>query len=211
MNWQRLIIALALIAMIVVSSFGQETAVSPLAPPILSSTSSQAKQFRLGSLDISGNTHTRLYVILRMIPLSLGDIFNQSLWDFGIDQINRSGLFEPIEPADVVMKPDPATGLVDVELHLRERDRQRIDMSGGGGTTGGASVSLDYANINLTGRGDRMIGRARIGTRERSGSASYSSMLYGKTPLSLNVAGFFERLEFVNARTLQTGRQALFL
>lgn len=206
--------ALTLIATILRSSFAQETKVSPLAPPSLaspSSTLSQAKQFKLGNLSITGNTHTKEFVVRRMIPLSEGDIFNQSLWEFGIEQINRSRLFEPVGQTDVVMKPDDANGLVDVELHVRERDRQRIDMSGGGGTTGGASISLDYANTNLTGRGDRLIGRARIGTRERSGGASFSSMLYGKVPLSFDLSGFFERLEFVNASTLQQGREPLFV
>ena len=47
-----------------------------------------------------------------MIPLTEGDIFNQSLWEFGIEQINRSGLFEPIQQSDVVMKPDDATALI---------------------------------------------------------------------------------------------------
>ncbi|MEK6325544.1 MAG: BamA/TamA family outer membrane protein [Acidobacteriota bacterium] len=196
------------------SSIAQQNGVSPLAPPAFCSTSatlSQAKQFRLGQLIITGNTHTKLFVILRMIPLTPGDIFNQSLWEFGLEQINRSGLFKPIQQNDVVMKPDDATGLVDVELHLKERDRQRIDMSGGAGTTGGASISLDYANTNLTGRGDRLIGRARIGTRERSGGVSFPSMSYGKLPISFDLSGFFERFEFVNANKLQQGREPLFV
>jgi outer membrane protein insertion porin family len=214
MTCKRIAIVLALIATMMESSLAQQTTVSPLAPPALSTTpatQSQAKQFKLDKLEITGNTHTKEFVIRRMIPLSEGEIFNQSLWEFGIKQINRSGLFEPVEQTDVVMKPDDASGLVDVELHLKERDRQRIDMSGGGGTTGGASISLDYANTNLTGRGDRLIGRVRIGTRERSGGASFSSMLYGKVPLSFDLSGFFERLEFVNAATLQQGREPLFV
>jgi len=36
-------------------------------------------------------------------------------------------------------------------------------------------------------------------------------MFYGKVPLSLNVAGFFERLEFVNAGTVDQGREPLFV
>src|SRR5438552_6984347 len=174
MNCKRITPALALMAIIAASSFAQET--SPLAPPALSTTPPtrpQAKQFRLGNLTITGNTHTKEFVIRRMIPLSEGEMFDHSLWEFGIEQINRSGLFEPVEQTDVVMKPDEAKGVVDVELHLKERDRQRIDMSGGGGTTGGASISLDYANTNLTGRGDRLIGRVRIGTQERSGGATF--------------------------------------
>jgi outer membrane protein insertion porin family len=186
----------------------QSAATPPLAPP---SVSSQVKPFRLGELDISGNVHTKLIVILRMIPISQGDIFNQSLWDLGLEQINRSRLFEPIQPADVVMKLDEVNGFVNIELHLKERDHQRIDFNGGGGTNGGTSLGLDYSNINLTGRGDRLTGRARLGTRERSAGVSYSGMLYGGLPLSYEVSGLFERIEFVNAATLTEGREPLFV
>ena len=201
--------ALIFIATTVWPSLAQTIAISPLAPP--GAATSQTNQFRLGNLTITGNTHAKVFVILRMIPLNEGDIFNQSLWDFGIDQINRSGLFEPIEPKDVVMKPNSATGFVDIELHLKERDHQRVDLSGGGGTTGGASLSLDYSNINLTGRGDRLIGRARIGTREQSGGCDYSSLIDGRLPLSLSLSGFFERLDLVNASTSSQGSQPLFV
>ena len=186
----------------------QSAATSPLAPPLLYS---QVKPFRLGNLDISGNVHTKLIVILRMIPISQGDIFNQSHWDLGLEQINRSRLFEPIQPTDVAMKFDEANGIVDVELHLKERDHQRVDLNGGGGTNGGTSLGLDYTNSNLTGRGDRLIGRVRIGTRERSAGASYSGMLYGKLPLSFELSGLFQRIEFVNAATLTQGREPLFV
>ncbi len=214
MNIKTISAALVMIAMTVWPSLAQTLARSPLVPPAFSPTpsaSSQANQFKLGHLTVTGNTHTKLFVILRMIPLNEGDVFNQSLWDFGIDQINRSGLFEPIESKDVVMKPDDATGIVDVELHVTERKHQRVDLSGGGGTTGGASLSLDYSNINLTGRGDRLIGRARIGTRERSGGADYSGLIYGRLPLSFDLSGFFERLEFVNASTIAQGSQPLYV
>jgi len=186
----------------------QSAATSPLAPPLLYS---QVKPFRLGKLEINGNVHTKLIVILRMIPISQGDIFNQSLWELGLEQINRSRLFEPIQPTDVAMKFDEANGIVDVELHLKERDHQRVDLNGGGGTNGGTSLGLDYTNINLTGRGDRLIGRVRIGTRERSAGASYSDMLYGKLPLSFELSGLFQRIEFVNAATLTQGREPLFV
>ncbi len=210
MNIKPIAAALALIATSAAPSMAQQIAISPLAPPAFSAPS-QAKQFRLGHLTFTGNTHTKEFVIRRLIPLTEGDIFNQSLWEFGLEQINRSGLFEPLEQNDVVMKPDQTTGLIEVELHLKERDRQRVDMSGGGGTTGGASISLDYANTNLTGRGDRLAGRLRIGTRERSGGASYSTMSYGKLPISFDLSGFFERLEFVNASTREQGLEPLFV
>jgi outer membrane protein insertion porin family len=187
----------------------QTIATSPLAPPLSSNV--QTNQFKLGHLTVTGNKHTKLFVIMRMIPLNEGDLFNQSLWDFGIDQLNRSGLFEPIQPGDVVLRPDSATGLIDVELRVKERDHQRVDFSGGGGTTGGASLHLDYSNFNLTGRADRLTGRVRIGTRERSGGADYAALIYGKLPLSFDLSGFVERLEFVNATAIAGNREPLFI
>ncbi|HLF84327.1 MAG TPA: BamA/TamA family outer membrane protein [Blastocatellia bacterium] len=210
MNNKTIVAALALIATGAAPSMALQSVIAPLASPAFSSPS-QAKQFRLGKLTFTGNTHTKEFVIRRMIPLTEGDIFNQSLWEFGLEQVNSTRLFEPIEQNDVVMKLDDARGIVDIELHLEELDHQRVDMSGGGGTTGGSSVSLDYSNSNLTGRGDRLAGRVRVGTRERTGGMSFSSMLYGRVPLSFDLSGFFERLEFVNASTLQQGRQPLFI
>ena len=210
MNRKRTVLAVGLIAISSVVVTAQVPTSSPLAPPAFSSPP-QAQQFRLGKLDFVGNTHTKQFVIRRMIPLTEGDIFNQSLWEFGLEQVNRSGLFEPLEQSDVVMKIDDTRGIVDIELHVTERDRQRIDVSGSGGTTGGTSLSLDYSNFNLTGRGDRLAGRLRIGTRERGGGATFSTMSYGEVPISFDLSGFFQRLEFVNASTLEQGREPLFI
>src|SRR5437588_11834705 len=123
----RSIAGLALLALIAPMVVAQTVAISPLAPSL--SSNAQTNQFKLGHLTVTGNKHTKLFVIMRMIPLDEGDLFNQSLWDFGIDQLNRSGLFEPIQPGDVVMKPDSATGLIDIELRVKERDHQRVDFS----------------------------------------------------------------------------------
>jgi outer membrane protein insertion porin family len=207
------LLTLALIAMLAGEVRAQDRC-SSLVPRLLldpASLSGGAQQFRLGNLNITGNTHTKLYVILRMIPISPGEIFNTSLWELGLEQMNRSGLFEPIEQKDIVLKPNAATGLIDVDLHLTERDHQRVDFSGGGGTTGGSSVALDYSNTNLTGRGDRLTGRIRLGTRERGAGATYSVNSYGRVPIYYDLTGFFERLEFVNASTVAQGKEPLFI
>jgi outer membrane protein insertion porin family len=146
-----------------------------------------------------------------MIPLEEGDIFNQSEWEQGIQQINRSGLFEPISANDTRYVLDDRLGIVYIELSLKERDRQRIDVNAGGGTTGGTSIGIDYANINLTGRADRLFARLRIGSRERSLAAGYSIYPLTKSPFILETAGYYQRLELVEARTLEEDRQPLFI
>lgn len=182
-----------------------------LSPAIISPSLFQSRQFRIGRIQFTGNRRVRELVIRRMIPLQEGDIFNQVLWERGLDQINRSGLFEPVSPKDVILTLDEKNGIVDLEVRLKERDRQRIDVNAGGGTTGGASLGLDYANINLTGRADRFFTRIRIGSRERSFATGYSLQPATKTPFVFESAGYYQRLELVDARTIERGRQPLFV
>ena len=169
-----------------------------------------SQQFSLRHLSVTGNKRTRVEVILRMIPLREGDVFDQVKWEQGIDALNRSGLFNPITKADYVFILDHVLGVVDIELRLAERDYQRIDLNGGGGTTGGFSIGLDYSNINLTGHADKLAGKIRIGDLERSGFGNYSTLIWSKTPMSLDVSGFFQQIEYVNARTPLAQRATLF-
>ena len=168
------------------------------------------QQYRLGRVHFTGNAHTDEILIRRMIPLNEGDIFNTVKWEQGLAQISRSGLFEPVTPDDVTLKVDDKNEVVDAEVRLKERDRQRVDVSAGGGTTGGFAVGIDYANINLTGGGDRLSGRLRVGSRERSAGAEYSAALLWKRPVAIEAAGFYRRLEYVDARSAGE-RQPLFI
>ncbi|HLG15124.1 MAG TPA: BamA/TamA family outer membrane protein [Blastocatellia bacterium] len=175
------------------------------------SSASVPQQFRLGKLRITGHRHTRERYIRRLILLSEGDVFDQSKWELGLEQINRTGLFDPIAPPDVVFAFDYGQGVVDVDLRLKERERQRIDLSAGAGTTGAASLGLDYANINLIGRGDRLSAEVRFGSREISVRTGYALTTLGKVPVTVAVSAFYGRLEFVDARTAGEQRRSLFV
>ncbi|MEK6303795.1 MAG: BamA/TamA family outer membrane protein [Acidobacteriota bacterium] len=169
-----------------------------------------SRQFVLRYLSVTGNKRTRVEVILRMIPLGGGDLFDQVKWEQGIDALNRSGLFNPITKSDYVFILDHTVGAVDIELRVTERDYQRVEVNGGGGTTGGLSIGLDYSHINLTGHADKLAGKLRIGDRERIAAGNYSTLIWSKTPLSLDLSGFFQRIEYVNAQTPSASRETLF-
>lgn len=169
-----------------------------------------SKQFFLRHLNVTGNKRTRLEVVLRMIPLREGDLFNQLKWEEGLEALNRSGLFNPLTTSDYIFILDHALSVVDIELRVTERDTQRVDLNGGGGTTGGFSIGLDYSHMNLTGRADRLSGRVRIGDRERTAVGNYSTLIWSKTPVSLDVSGFYQRIDYVNAQTPASDPQTLF-
>src|SRR5262245_46126184 len=126
-------------------------------------TLNEGKRLTLGRLEFSGNRRTLDLPLRRMIPLDEGEIFDYARLEEGIARLNRTGLFEPIKPTDLVINYDPVTATANVELHLVERNVQRIDLSGGAGSTGGYNLGLDYSNINLTGRIDSFAAQLRLG------------------------------------------------
>ncbi|MFY9611361.1 MAG: BamA/TamA family outer membrane protein [Blastocatellia bacterium] len=202
-NQPMVVVALALFA----ATFAHARQIASYTAPAQQLAS---KQFFLRKLNVTGNKRTRLQVVLRMIPLREGDLFDQLKWEQGIDALNRSSLFNPLTTADYVLILDHALSVVDIELRVTERDFQRVDLNGGGGTTGGFSIGLDYSHVNLTGRADRLSGRVRVGDRERSGVGNYSTLIWSKTPVSLDVSGFYQRIDYVNRQTLAADRQTLF-
>lgn len=171
----------------------------------------EGKRFRLGRLGFSGNLRTRDLPLRRMIPLNEGDFFDYGLLEVGIDRLNRTGLFDPIRPSDVVITFDQARGLANAELRLTERDVQRVDFSGGAGVSVGYNVGVDYTNFNLTGRLDSFAAQTRLGNLERVITGRYGVTLLTARPVTLSFSGSFQQFIFVDARSGEDDRRPLYV
>jgi outer membrane protein insertion porin family len=174
-------------------------------------TLNEGKRFILGRLEFTGNRRTLDLPLRRMIPLDEGDFFDYAMLEEGIKRLNRTNLFEPITPADMVITYDQARSSANVEVRLKERDVQRIDLSGGAGTFESFSVGLDYSNINLTGRIDSFAAQLRLGNLEQVVSGRYGITLMTARPVTLSYSGSFQRFVFVDARTQGDNRQPLYI
>jgi outer membrane protein insertion porin family len=171
----------------------------------------EGTRFRLERLEFSGNLRTLDLPLRRMIPLNEGDIFDYGLLEVGIDRLNRTGLFDPIRPSDVVITFDPARGVANVELRLTERDVQRVDLSGGAGVSVGYNIGLDYTNFNLTGRLDSFAAQTRLGNLERVIAGRYGVTLLTARPVTLSFSGSFQQFIFVDARATEDERRPLYV
>ena len=171
----------------------------------------EGKRFTLGRLEFVGNYKTLDLPLRRMIPLNEGEYFDYGRVEEAVDRFNRTGLFEPIKPTDIHINYDLANSVAYLELHLVERDVQRVDLSGGGGTTGGFNMGVDYSNISLTGRLDSFAAQVRLGNLEQAASARYSNTLLTARPVTLSLSTFFQRFEFVDAKTVEQDRRPLYI
>ncbi|HEU0184561.1 MAG TPA: BamA/TamA family outer membrane protein [Blastocatellia bacterium] len=162
-------------------------------------TLNEGKRFTIGRLTFVGNRRTLDLYIRRMVPLDEGEYFDYGRLQEAVERFNRTGLFEPIKPGDIIINYDVPQGVANVELHLTERDVQRIDFSGGGGSTGGFNAGVDYSNISLTGRLDSFAGQMRLGNLEQLASAQYTNTLLTARPVTISLSGFYQRYRFVEA------------
>ncbi|MGE0128096.1 MAG: outer membrane protein assembly factor [Blastocatellales bacterium] len=174
-------------------------------------TLNEGKKLTLGRLEFSGNLRTRDLYLRRIVPLNEGDIFDYGRLQEGVERLNRTGLFNPITPADLVITFDVPRATANVEIRVTERDVQRVDFSGGAGTYGAFTFGADYSNINLTGRLDSFAAQTRLGNLEQVASGRYGVTLLTVRPVTLSFSGSFQRFVFVDARTREDNREPLYI
>jgi len=159
----------------------------------------EGRRFTIGLLNFVGNRRTLDLYLRRMVPLDEGEYFDYGRLQDAIERFNRTGLFDPIKPGDVIINYDTAQGTANVELHLTEHDVQRVDFSGGGGSTGGFNAGVDYSNISLTGRLDSFAAQLRVGNLEQLASAQYTNTLLTARPVTMSLSSSYQRFKFVEA------------
>src|SRR4029077_7490630 len=113
-----------------------------------------------------GNTTTRDKVIRREIMVDEGKVFNSTLWDTRIERINQLCYFETIRQEDVELKTSPTEPEVDINLKIKEKNRNQIGFSGGVSQIGGSFVGVNYENNNFMGFGDTLGINLQGGTRQ---------------------------------------------
>ncbi len=123
------------------------------------------KQFLVRRIDFSGNTKTRDKVMRREFELEEGRVFSSQLLDRSILRLNQLGFFEMIEEKDYEVRPDDKTGMVDVNISVKEKSHQSIGFTGGFSGISGSFIGLSYSTNNFLGRGESLEFSVTGGTR----------------------------------------------
>ncbi|MEM9022762.1 MAG: POTRA domain-containing protein, partial [Bacteroidota bacterium] len=92
----------------------------------------EGQQARINKVTISGNTKTNDHVILREIRTKPGQLFSRSDIIRSQQQLASLGYFDA-EQLNVIPKPNPEDGTVDIEYVVAERPSDQIELSGGWG------------------------------------------------------------------------------
>jgi len=122
----------------------------------------EGDRYRIGKIEISGNTKTRDKVIRREVRLDEGDIFNSRLLKRSYERINNLNFFETVE---MIPKPQPEEKLVDLDIKVKERPTGMLSIGGGYSSVDKLIGMVDLTQGNLFGKGQLLKIRAEIGGR----------------------------------------------
>ncbi|HWQ53450.1 MAG TPA: POTRA domain-containing protein [Bryobacteraceae bacterium] len=86
--------------------------------------------YRVGRIEFRGNRGFGDLAIRRSLLLDEGQPLDQMLLRKTLGRMNRTGLFEPLSPANVVVNTAPGADIADLTIHVTERKRGHWALSG---------------------------------------------------------------------------------
>ena len=164
---------------------------------------SEGKQARIRRIILSGNTKTNDRVLLREVRAKPGDLFRRSDVIRTQQALSQLGIIDP-QALEIIPRPDPINGMVDLEFVVTESPSDQIELSGGWGANQVVgTLGLSFRNFSLrnmlkpstwsplpSGDGQQLSIRAQsTGPQFQAYNFSFNEpYLGGKKPISLGLS-----------------------
>jgi outer membrane protein insertion porin family len=159
----------------------------------------EGRQFTLRRLEFIGNTNTRDVVMRREVLLNEGDAYNKRFWDLSMLRLNQLGLFDEIKEKDAITRTNDRDQTVDIDLQVKEKGRQQIQLNGGVSGYQGSFFGLEYSTNNLLGYGESLSVAVSGGNRAKSVSFGFTEPYLMGKPISLGFQVFASKYQFVGS------------
>jgi len=157
----------------------------------------EGKQFTLRRLEFIGNTNTRDVVLRREVILNEGDPYSKSYWDLSVLRLNQLGLFDEIKEKDAITRTNDRDQTVDIDLQVKEKGRQQIQLNGGVSGIAGSFFGISYSTNNLLGYGESLTFDVSAGNRQQNILVGFTEPYFLGKPISLGFQAFVQKLQFI--------------
>ncbi|MBL8171525.1 MAG: outer membrane protein assembly factor BamA [Acidobacteria bacterium] len=157
----------------------------------------EGRQFSLRRLEFIGNTNTRDVVLRREVLLNEGDPYNKRYWDLSLVKLNQLGLFDEVKDKDAITRTNDRDQTVDIDLQVKEKGRQQIQLNGGVSGFAGSFFGLEYSTNNLLGYGESLSLAVSGGNRSQSVSFGFTEPYLMGKPIQLGVQLFASKYQYI--------------
>lgn len=167
----------------------------------------EGDKYRIGRIEISGNTKTRDKVIRREIRLDEGDTFNASALKRSYERLNNLQFFEAVE---VAPKPKPEEKLVDLDVKVKEKPTGFLSVGGGYSSVDKFVAMVDITQGNLFGKGQYIKLRGTLGGRSSFYELSFRDPWFMDKPISFGTSIYKTTRKYGNFERKATGLEVSF-
>lgn len=158
--------------------------------------------FRIGRIEITGNTKTRDKVIRREMRLDEGQIFNKKLLTRSYQRINNLNYFESVDVSPV---PRAEEQLIDVDIKVKEKLTGMLSVGGGYSSVDKFMVLGEITQTNLFGKGLYLKLKADLSARRANYNLSVRDPWFMDRPLSATFSVYNEKIEYIEYDKEATG------
>lgn len=149
--------------------------------------------YRVGKIEISGNTKTRDKVIRREVRLDEGDIFNSKLLTRSYQRINNLDYFET---ANITSKPRAEEKLVDLNIAVKEKLTGMMSVGGGYSSIDKVMFMGEVTQRNLFGKGLSLSFKANLSSIRTNYNISLSDPWFMDKPISATFNLYNESFQY---------------
>ncbi len=151
--------------------------------------------YKIGRIEITGNTITRDKVIRRDVVLNEGDIFNSKKIKRSYQKLNNLNFFETVE---LLPRPQPEEDIVDIDIKVKEKRTGFINLGGGYSSIDKFVALIQLTQTNLFGRGQYVQINAELGGRGSLYEISFREPWFLDRPISFTLSIFRTEREFID-------------
>ncbi len=167
----------------------------------------EGDKFRIGRIDISGNTKTEDKVIRREMRLDEGDVFNGSALKRSYERLNNLQYFDPVE---IVPKPNTAEKTVDIDIKVKEKPTGFLSVGGGYSSIDKIIGMVDITQGNFLGKGYYLKARGELGGVSSFYEFSFRNPYFMDKPISFGASIYRIKREYGDFSRRSTGFEISF-
>jgi len=154
---------------------------------------SEGDKFKIGKIDISGNTKTKDKVIRREIRVDEGDTFNSSALKRSYERLNNLNFFETV---DIAPKPRPDQKVVDLDVKVKEKSTGSLSVGGGYSSVDGVIGMVEVSQSNLFGAGQMLKLKGELGTKMNDAELTFRDPWFLDKPLAFGATVYKNQREY---------------